>query len=1479
MEMGKDLEVIQTESLGFLAIAGDAKVQLTPPWSPPPAATASLLSIASRRGLVATAGPDAIYLASTESVRQAFQSEKTGDTEFRPFEAQAKIPMPMRISHLVFTPDEQYLVLSAEQGGGLAVYETQTLLQGSSQAAFEVSTSGESVKALIPNPMPELAELCAVVTNNGNLLMANFKEKSLINGSNGPVIRNQVTSAAWSTKGKQVVAGMADGTVVQMTPDGTEKAHIPKPDALGDSHVASIAWLENNVFLVVHTENTGAPPSSQYHIITRRVPPGQAPSFEFRKMLDPVDPFENSEAPQYTILRLRDYPPNIQDMLFVASTAHDGMGLLTRSKVPLANDVPAEDITSVFTTTEFTDDSNRAELPSDPTDYSSTYPIGVSLDLSSKDNVYRPIPSDEEIEQSPGPLPALWALNTIGVLSAWWVVYNDAIREGKIYPGMAAAEGQAAAQPAAPATTSAFGSQPTSSPSSGSSAFGTTALALAPSSIGTSNAFGGAAAATSFGTPSFGTSASGYKTATPAFGQSGGLGITNSPWATASTGAASSALGPHGFSGSAAPASAGSTGGKVFGSGTPAVAPTTGPGFVSFANKGGFASLGGNNSSGSIFSQPSTSSPFGSNTSGQSVFGKPANTPEVSMGSNTSFPPASSPAKEGSAFGSTHFVLETTFKADPASANDNEKPSGGGGMGLGGFGLSLDDAASKPADPQTSSKDEDMDAPTPAEQEKPESIFGQPQGSTTPTSTPAPNKFISTGSTATKPNPFSAQPSTSNAFAAPTANASLFASKNDTEKSKPGPSPSPNPFGSAFGNKPNPSASNDEPNPFALKDSAEKAAEAPLPPDAMSKAAYPFGESSASSIASAKSIEAFKKSADKPSEPTGDAPLPPNFLSQPKEKPQTDQEATSQPLPEEESSTPEEAPLPPDFTKPQTDSKSSLFGSNQPPAVPDSGEDNLEEPGSEEDEGEDEEAEGGSEGSGIDVANDLSPSSTAAGNTPGITPGGSFAGMAGSTYSVVSRPDAARPDAAQAPRPSLFGEISRNGPVFPKPESTSPRSPSPFRNSATQNMLPGEGSRSVGAPSTASQFLGGSRPQSSEYGSKTISTRLQAQEDPNVALQKQAQKKQAEQETQTLEDDEFEVVQNMLGGEIEPTLDIGEFNAFNSVPADAHASTVAAQVEALYRDMNGMLVTLGLNARALAGFIKGHEDLRNGDQKTKDDLTNPDDWVLCEAKDLTHVLDDELAPELEAGRLQDLDDTWDTCQGLVREIPKLRAKHQDIKRILGSILDPEQALTARSLPLSAEQAAQQNELRQTYAKMTKLMADAEGALTMLKAKLASLAGTSGKAAAVPTVDAVMRTILRMTSAAEKRSGDLDVLERQMRKVRLSGSAAPSSREASPSVTATPTPNSKKQSPLLLSGSVQTPPPRRSLMSSVGSLNGSAGRATPTPTLTPTPRKKLSGFTEEDKVAVRTKMQKRQAVLDRLRAKLSGPKMSKYGDRK
>jgi nucleoporin NUP159 len=139
--------------------------------------------------------------------------------------------MPMHISHLAFTADENYLVLSAESGGGLAVYEVQSLTQGSKSTAFELPTNGESLRYLVPNPTAQKSELCAVVTSNGNLYMANFKERKL-----SSPLKTQVSCLSWSAKGKQLCAGMADGTVCQMTPEGESKGDIPKPPNTGQCH-------------------------------------------------------------------------------------------------------------------------------------------------------------------------------------------------------------------------------------------------------------------------------------------------------------------------------------------------------------------------------------------------------------------------------------------------------------------------------------------------------------------------------------------------------------------------------------------------------------------------------------------------------------------------------------------------------------------------------------------------------------------------------------------------------------------------------------------------------------------------------------------------------------------------------------------------------------------------------------------------------------------------------------------------------------------------------------------------------------------------------------------------------------------------------------------------------------------------------------------------------------------------------------------
>lgn len=236
VSQGPALPEVQTEGLGFLSLAAEAKLRLSAPWSPPPSPHASLMSIASRRGLVAAAGPDGVAVASTEAVRKAFEAPRDGESETRLFTPQLKLPLNIRLSQLAFSADEAYLILSAEQGGGLAVYDVNALQQGSTQTAFELPTNGEPLRALVPNPRPEKAEFCAVATNEGKLLMANLKERKFVSKGASIILKERVSCVAWSNRGKQLVAGLGDGTMCQLTPEGDVKAEIPRPPQLDPSY-------------------------------------------------------------------------------------------------------------------------------------------------------------------------------------------------------------------------------------------------------------------------------------------------------------------------------------------------------------------------------------------------------------------------------------------------------------------------------------------------------------------------------------------------------------------------------------------------------------------------------------------------------------------------------------------------------------------------------------------------------------------------------------------------------------------------------------------------------------------------------------------------------------------------------------------------------------------------------------------------------------------------------------------------------------------------------------------------------------------------------------------------------------------------------------------------------------------------------------------------------------------------------------------
>ncbi|APA09225.1 hypothetical protein SS1G_14256 [Sclerotinia sclerotiorum 1980 UF-70] len=1470
-QLGPELEDIQTTALHFHAFAGESKLQLLPSaWPtdnlPPP--TSSLLSISSRRGLLAAAGPDAIVVARTASVEKAFEGSGTGN--FKSFQPELRIPMPMRVSQLAFSADDAYLVLSAESGGGLAVYEVEALLKGSTQTAFEIPSNGESLRALVPNPTRDKGELLAVVTVDGNLMMANLKDRAFKSGPNGQVLRSGVSCVSWSTKGKQLVAGLGDGTAVQMTPEGEIKAEIPKPPGLNDGdHVSSITWLENNVFLLVHTPSNFDPsnaPESKFHLATRQQPA----TFMFQKLTDPTPPFGlNRSPPHHFLLRLKDFPPNIQDLLIVGSTASTDINLFTRSSVPLTTDKPSDRITGLFTMTEMADDSFRAQLPATSSGgFGDTSPIGFALDLSSNTRIWKPIPGDDEIDESPHPAPALMVLNNEGVLASWWIIYNDSVRQKTIYPGLVAAKGATPEQQ--PSTvTPAFGStssQPFGGQASTTSAFGGAmakpAAASGTGAFGTPAAIGktqspwGAPGAQAFGTQSFGTPSMAPPAAqpgpafgapafgtpsAPAFGQSG-LPGRQSVWGSANTTTASTgtAFGQSSALGASQPVfgSSASTGTK----------PPTSGGFATFANQGGFAAAAAPATGGSIFGSKPAAPPvtgggiFGSNNNASNasggIFGS-NNTSNVAQSSSlfggankAQQQPSSSP------FGADKFVIGSTFKADTSkeSEPDNTTATNGSFFGGGAFGNALKEAEDVPAVQAPVSEEADMDAPEPEEQAKPQSA--------TPSSTPAParSSFFNT--------------------AAPASGGGLFGSASGSTKS--------NPFGSAEAKlAPNPFAASAKPaaNPFDASIPAKTAPapsppldikqepndgvpEAPLPPDPTSKSSYAAGETSASE---------------------NDAPLPPDFI--PKPKPPTKEV----PGPGKDN----DAPLPPDFVlKPKPTQtqipppiKKDAQTQDQPPphefpkdVIPGGPDDEGDDSDFlTEDEDDEQSKEPSEEGSGEDLGKLDSP--TSENNvTPGLTPQSSFGGNQKTKADISPFAKVQKPSTFGQSK-GLFGEIG-TAPKFPPPTGpvnpSSPRSPSPIRSAVPPRMMRPDPSRSVSAPGFASQLLnahkssGRTAPAQSSFVTSVEQEKAREQRRIEAKARKEAE------ETRTLVDDEDDRMQRYLTEDIEATRTLDEFVAYSDVKSPETGDNIPAQVEILYRDINSMIDTLGVNAKALKSFIKGHTEQHK--DRTRKDLEEDETWCLDEIEALSYIVERELTRELETGRIQDVDEKIETCENLEKETIKLRQRFEEVKRTVQSHTHPDQIAIARAQPLNVEQAAQQHDLRRDYLKFQKLLSEAEEGLTVLRARIVSQNSNSNTKSAAPTVEAIMRTITKMTSMAEKRSGDVDVLENSMRKLRFNTT----SRESSPALR-TPQKNMNRIS---IRGNTPGTSSTNRVFYTPDQFKGSASRRLGNSSFgmsnsgsiytTPSPRKKISGYSLEEKSDLSEVARRKREARDKLR---------------
>jgi nucleoporin NUP159 len=1222
--------------------------------------------------------------------------------------------------------------------------------------------------------------------------------------------------------------------------------------------VSSITWLENNVFLIVHTPSTldsESAPASIFHVVTRLA------SFEyvFQKIGDPATPFGlNRSPPHHFLIRLRDFPPNLQDLLIVASSASTDIGLFTRSKAPLTSGKAADKITGVFTMTEMSDDSRRAQLPMTE-DMTDTSPIGVGLDLSSRDKVIKPIAGDE-IEESLTPVPAFMVLNNEGILASWWVIYTESIRQGTAYPGLTGVSGvqqstQAVSTQQTQLCSGVIAKSGFEKPSFGTpSGPGITAMTTfgavsglqkAPSPWATPAASNTTSSGNALGTsnidPMAPSAAQGIS-----FGSSALLGSRSSPWATGSTKVPGMAFGqPGGLVMGASP-----LGMALRRSVNNTVAPSSG-GFASFANQGGFPTMTAPQANtGSIFGSerqasgstaPSTGATTSQADSGGVFELKPQVGGSTALGTFASAENrfsfgGTSPKnteKPMSLLGSAGFTLGSTFKPDASTKDNNLKPPNGGGISFSSnFGAALGDAQKAIVASTLELTGADMDEDEPNEflqsvgeepgspKKQMDSSSRQVPASTTPMSTPTTLKFQF-------PNPV--PPVKGKLFGEPEENSSTDIY---TEK----------PIGLSSGTSSTISGSNlrlfsATKSPPSLHPSTPENAqikqvpqsnekpenaltgipEPPLPPDPTSKTSYTVGESSVSST-----------------EP--DAPFPPDFLP---EGPLGKTETLKWPSA--------------DIVNKDSITTDSSF-QNDTPGGPEEREYSDFE--SEEDQSDNQ----SEEGSGEDIAKDVSPVSDSQ-QTPGITPQSSFGGThrAGDNSSLFTK--IPQPSQDQKPH-SLFGEIDTRADIKlpPPPKQLSPRSPSPVRTSIPSKVRP-EASRSISAPGIASQLLSSRRPAVNRLPrtSSGSFTNLLEQKRAETRRQEEIKARKEAEESQALIDEEDDTIQRFLRQDIVGSKNLDDFIAHQDYVGNADKDSIPAQVEAVYRDINSMIDTLGINSCALKSFIKGHTEQYKQPRRTTEDLEGDDEWCLVEIEGLSNVVERDLQEELDQGQIKDVIDKLHACTDLERDLVRLRAKHDDIKALLTSRSDPDRLIIVRSLPLTAEQAAQQHDLRRDFANFQKLLSEAEEGLVLVRAKLASRTSGGCKVAAGPTVEAVVRTITKMTAMIEKRSGDIDVLENQMRKIRFGSAISNNSREGSPFTTPVKSPI-RNQGTSSAYGLFCTPDSvkgisRTSLISSTHSYGHG------------TPRKKMSSFTDEKKQLLKAYTIRRKEVTDKLNASL------------
>jgi nucleoporin NUP159 len=610
--------------------------------------------------------------------------------------------------------------------------------------------------------------------------------------------------------------------------------------------------------------------------------------------------------------------------------------------------------------------------------------------------------------------------------------------------------------------------------------------------------------------------------------------------------------------------------------------------------------------------------------------------------------------------------------------------------------------------------------------------------------------------------------------------------------------------------------------------------------------------------------------------------------------------STPKAAPPKEEPIPEEAPLPPDFTTwkpPKTDDDLPPLAGSPPIKIEAPGSSASSDQLSEnDDDGNERRAdviEVEEDEDGDEHIQEPSPSNT---TRRARTSQSEFTLQQSVNQSPRIFPTAPTPPPARSASPSQPGFGQQFKPPFGQPPKASPLS---FEQSAATPHSHASGGlfkqppsftplnrahQSLRSPSpiraVSTSALGGIRREPMIASNASLSASMQQQPNPPIP----------QPQISDLIDDEDERIRRELASDIQPSRALDSFLARQEYDrASLDKTGHAAQIEIIYKDINNMVDTLGLNWRSLKAFVEYHRRPQRHAELTRATLEEVleqgeegpwfESWCLIELEDLKD-LENELEQELDQGRVQDVLDKLSQLARLLRDQAKLSTKVNDYRReTVLSRKDPEKVEGLRKAALPKELADQQKTLRNDYAQLLTQLGQAEEALFFLKTKLASRHAENGKMGAVPTVDAVKGTINKLISITEKRSNDITLLESKLGKLGLLDSSRPNSSSSrhlgtprrsrrardGDSPFATPPTNASRMSLRELNRTALTPDVEAT------PTNGSYGFYY-TPEGTPTSGKdlvKLGDLVEENIVDLRETAKRRRKIAEGLASALVG----------